>query len=154
MKPQPQSRRGHNRRAGSVVIEFAIGSAVLLSTFGGVFQFGLAFYRYNALESAVNAGARFASLRPYDSSTATPSAAFQTAVKNVVAYGDPAGGTTPVVPGLATSNVIVTTAFRNGVPDTVTVRLTSFQINAFFKTFTLTDKPKVTYAYQGIYSPF
>jgi Flp pilus assembly protein TadG len=153
MKPNRPVLRSA-RQAGNVIVEFAIGSAVLLSAFAGVFQFGYAFYRYNALENAVNAGARFASVRPYDSTTPTPSNNFQTAVKNVVVFGDPAGGSAPVVPGLATSNVGVTATFRNGVPDSVTVAINSFRIDSVFQQFTLSGKPKVTYAYQGIYSPY
>jgi Flp pilus assembly protein TadG len=153
MKHDRTIQRG-GKRAGNVILEFAIGSAVLMSLFGGTFQFGYAFYRYNTLESAVNAGARYGSLRVYDSATATPSTAFVAAVKNVVVYGSPSAGTSPVVPGLGTSNVDVSVAFRNGVPDAITVSVSSFQLDAIFKTFTLTNKPKVTYAYQGIYSPY
>ena len=146
--------RKRQRRAGSSVVEFALGSTLLLSLFSGSLQFGYAFYRYNALQMAVNSGARYAALRTYDSATETPSSAYTAAVKNTVVYGTATAGTTPVVPGLAASNVNVVMRFVNGVPGTVTVSISGYQIPAFFTQFTCTNKPSVTYAYQGYYSPY
>lgn len=136
------------------MIEFAIGAGVLTSIFAGTFQFGYTFYQYNLLKNAVSDGARYACLRTYDSSTSTPSAAFQQAVQNMVVYGDPAGGASPVAPNLSTSNVNLNVTFSNGVPTAMTVSITSYTIGAVFGTTTLTNKPSVTYAYQGIFSPF
>ena len=142
-----------NRR-GSVMIEFAIGAGVLTSIFAGTFQFGYTFYQYNLLKNAVSDGARYASLRPYDSTTSTPSDSFKEAVKNMVVYGDPAGGTSPIAPNLTASNVNLTVTFTNRVPTAMTVSITGYTIGAVFGNTTLTNKPSVTYAYQGIYSPF
>src|SRR5690242_8477505 len=97
-------RRLRNRK-GSVMVEFAIGAGVLLSAFTGTFQFGYTFLQYNNLENAVARAARYASLVPYDSASTTPSTAFRTAVQNMVLYGTPTAGSTPVLPNLATSNV-------------------------------------------------
>jgi len=141
-------------RRGNVMIEFAIGAGVLTSIFAGTFQFGYTFYQYNLLKNAVSDGARYASLRTYDSSTSTPSAAFQQAVQNMVVYGDPAGGTSPAAPNLSTGNVNLNVTFANGVPTGVTVSISAYTIGAVFGSTTLTNKPSVTYAYQGIYSPF
>ena len=140
------------------MLELAIGATVLVSCFGWCFQYGYTFYRYNALITAVNAGARYASLAPYDSLTPTPSSAFSTAVKNVVVYGNPAGGSTPVVPGLTTGAVTLLVTFTTSssstdVPDYMTVSISTFSIPAIFKTVTFTGKPKVKYRYQGFYSP-
>lgn len=142
------------RSAGNSIVEFAVGSTVLVSLFGGALQFGYAFYRYNELQTAVNAGARYAAVRVYDSASATPSTAYSTAVKNTVVYGTPGTGTTSVVPGLTTSNVNVAMTFANGVPGKVTVSISGFRIPAFFSNFTCNNKPSVTYAYQGYYSPY
>ena len=141
-------------RRGNIMIEFAIGASVLTSIFAGTFQFGYTFYQYNLLKNAVSDGARYASLRTYDSSTSTPSSAFQTAVQNMVVYGDPAGGSAPVAPNLATSNVNLNVTFTNGVPSTMTVSITGYTIGAVFGSTTLTNKPSVNYAYQGVYSPY
>ena len=140
-------------RDGNVLVEFAIGSGVLVAAFTGTFQFGYTFLQYNNLENAVIRGARYASLVPYDSATTTASSSFQTAVKNMVLYGTPTAGTTPVLPGLATGNVNLTVTFTSGIPSAMTVSISGYTINSVFATTTLTNKPKVTYTYQGIWSP-
>ncbi len=141
-------------RTGSALLEFGISFALLMSVFTGTFQWGWTFYQYNVIKTAVNAGARYASLRPYDSTSTNPSQCFQNAVQNMVVYGDPSGGTKPVAPGLARSNVNVAAAFTNGVPSSVTVSISGYSIQSVFASTPLTSKPKVTYVYQGIYSPF
>jgi Flp pilus assembly protein TadG len=140
-------------RAGNVMIEFAIGSGVLVAAFTGTFQFGYTFLQYNNLQNAVARGARYASLVPYDSATTTPSAAFRTAVQNVVLYGSPTAGASPVLPGLAAGNVNLTVAFSNGIPSLMTVSISGYTINSLFANSTLTTKPQVAYAYQGVWSP-
>lgn len=148
-------------RRGSAMLEFAIGSGILVAAFTGVFQFGYTFLQYNDLENAVIQGARYASLRPYDSDSTTPSSAFSTAVENMVVYGtpSPASGATPVVYGLTTSNVNLTVAAIPGgtsatfAPGTMTVSISGFTINSIFGSVTLQNKPQVAYAYQGIFEP-
>jgi Flp pilus assembly protein TadG len=98
------NRRGRQQR-GSALVEFALTFVVLFGVFSGSFEFGYAFYAYNTLVNATREGARYASLKPYDSASSTPSAALQSAVQNMVAYGNPAGGATPILRGLAPSNV-------------------------------------------------
>jgi Flp pilus assembly protein TadG len=126
---------------------------VLLSAFTGTFQFGYTFLQYNNLENAVARGARYASLVPYDSASTTPSTAFRTAVQNMVLYGTPTAGSTPVLPNLATSNVNLTVTFTNGIPSLMTVSITGYTINSIFASQALTNKPQVAYAYQGVWSP-
>ena len=138
---------------GNAMVEFAIGSGLLVAAFAGTFQFGYTFFEYNNLENAVARGARYASLIPYDSANKTPSAAFKSAVQNMVLYGSPTAGTSPVAPGLAASNVNFTVTFSNGVPSAMTVSITGYSINSLFANTTLTNKPQVTYAYQGIWEP-
>src|SRR5713101_5110836 len=87
-------------RDGNAMVEFAIGSGVLLAAFTGTFQFGYTFLQYNNLANAVARGARYASLIPYDSATTVPSAAFQTAVQNMVLCGSPDACAAPVLSGL------------------------------------------------------
>ncbi len=145
--------RRARRREGNAVLEFALGSSVLIAIFAGTFQFGYTFLQYNNLENAVARGARYASLIPYDSATTSPSQAFQSAVQNVVLYGSPTAGTSPVLPGLQASNVQVTVTFTNGVPSAMTVAITGYTINAIFAATTLSLKPSVTFAYQGVWSP-
>jgi hypothetical protein len=103
--------RARGERDGSVLIEFTLLTPLLVALFLGTWQFGYAYFLYDKAEQAVRAGARYASERTYDSDTSTPSAAFVQGVRNVVLYGDPAGGTTPVVPDLAAANVKVEVSF-------------------------------------------
>ena len=138
---------------GNAMLEFAIGSGVLVMAFVGTFQFGYTFLQYNNLENAVARGARYASLVPYDSTTTSPSAGFTAAVKNMVLYGSPTAGTSPVVPGLTTGNVNLTVTFTNGVPSAMQVSISGYSINSIFATSVLTNKPQITYAYQGIWTP-
>jgi len=142
------------RRNGNVMIEFAIGSGILLAAFTGTFQFGYTFLQYNNLQNAVARGARYASLVPYDSRDQNPSAAFTTKVQNMVLYGSTTAGATPVLPGLTAANVSVVPYFGPlGIPTKMTVSITGYTINSIFASNTLTNKPQVSYAYQGIWSP-
>lgn len=141
------------RRGGTAILEFAVGSGVLLAAFTGTFRFGYTFLQYNRLSNAVIQGARYASIVPYDSATATPSAAFLASVRNMVLYGNPAGGTSPILPGLIDTNVNLTVTFANGIPVAMTVSVSGYAIDAVFGSATLTNKPKVTIPYLGIWSP-
>jgi Flp pilus assembly protein TadG len=151
---RPRSNRSGMRNAcGMAIVEFAMGSGVLLAAFFGTFEFGYSLLQYNRLETAVAEAARYASIVPYDSATATPSSAFSSAVKNMVLYGSPAAGTSPVLSGLTAQNVNLTVTFANGVPSSMQISISSYTINALFGTFTLTGKPQVTYPYQGVWAP-
>jgi Flp pilus assembly protein TadG len=154
MKPRIENVvRRLRRRNGNVLIEFALGSGILLAAFTGTFQFGYTFLQYNNLQNAVARGARFASLAPYDSANATPTAAFTAKVKNMVLYGSTTAGTTAVLPGLTTGNINLNVTFANKIPTVMTVSITGYTINSIFASNTLTNKPQVMYAYQGVWSP-
>ncbi len=147
-----QASRGRSQR-GNAVIEFALSFGLLFSVFAGVFQFGYFYYVYNSLESAVRGGARYASLRVYDSATATPSSAFTTAVRNMVVYGNPAGGGQPAAPGLTPAKVTITVTMYRNVPQKMTVAIADFPINAVVASITLNGKPKATFPYMGRFAP-
>lgn len=148
---RPQTRESGER--GNALIEFALSFGLLFAVFAGVFQFGYAYYTYNNLESAVRGGGRYASLRVYDSATSTPSAGFETAVKNMVVYGNPSGGGQPVVAGLTPENVVLTVTMSRNVPRQVSVAIASFDINAVVASFTLNGKPKTTFPFMGRFAP-
>jgi Flp pilus assembly protein TadG len=136
------------RQRGSAVLEFALSFALLWAVFSGVFQFGYSMYVYNSLANAVSQGARYAARVDFDS----PSHAFAGPVKNMVVYGSPTGGGTPLAPGLATSQVSVTwTTDAAGVPQTITVGINTYTLNAIFQNFTFTNKPRVTVQFLGSY---
>ena len=150
--------KARDRQSGNVIIEFAIGSSILIFVLTGTFQFGYTFYQYNLLKNAVNNGASYAALRTYDSNSSTPSSAFTTAVKNMVVYANPAGGTSPVTRGLATSNVNLavgwSTTGSGGTPISMTVSINNYTIAAAVSSTALTNKPSATYQYTGIYAPY
>jgi Flp pilus assembly protein TadG len=131
------------RRRGSALIEFA-GSLILLTVmFTGIFELGYSFYTYGQLVSAVRAGARYAALQPRGT-IADPKAA--DAVRNLVVYGDPAAtdGAKPLVSGLTTDHVELIDS-----PDTSTVSLRGFELDALFMKVKLDGRPTVTFPVTG-----
>ena len=134
-------------RRGNVIVEFALGFAVLWACFTGVFQYGYTLWIYSGLVSAVQNGAMHASRATYD----TRDLSFQTAVQNMVVYGDAAGSGVPVVAGLTTANVVVTPYPATGVPARITVAISGFTVNAVFRSFILDTKPRTTVRFAGKY---
>jgi hypothetical protein len=145
--------RGRGLR-GSVIVELTLSLTFLSALFLGTWQYGYSFYIYGELEQAVRAGARYASMLTYNSGSQTPTAAFTTAVQNVVVYGDPspANGATPIVPGLTTNNVLVTPVWSS-LPTGMTVSITDYTIPTYFGNATLNGKPTTTFPFVGIYGP-
>ncbi len=144
------SRYGKMRRnkAGSAILEFALTFTLLWMLLGGAFRFGYSIYIYESLVSAVAGAARYAARVDYDS----PAHAFIAKVQKMAVYGSPAGGVTPLAPGLATSNVRVTwTTDPSGYPLTMTVSIINYTVNAVFQTFTWNGKPSVTVRFGGRY---
>ena len=107
-----------NNERGATLVEFAIGVTVFLTAMFAVLEFGRALWVHNALTDAARRGARYATMH-------SPADADQ--VKNVVVYGDPAGGGQPMLNNLSTANVNVT--YNNfGLNDgTVSVSITGYQ---------------------------
>jgi Flp pilus assembly protein TadG len=144
-----------NREEGSIFIEFALTFLILFTVFAGAFEFGYAFYAYNRLVNAAREGARYASMKPYDSANSTPSSAFQTAVRNMVVYANPTPptGATPILRGLTTSNVNLTVTSSGAEPLQMTVSISNFSLDAVFGVVTLNNKPSVSFPYLGIPTP-
>jgi Flp pilus assembly protein TadG len=111
--------------------------------FTGIFELGYSFYTYGQLVSAVRAGARYAALQPRGT-IADPKAA--DAVRNLVVYGDPAAtdGAKPLVSGLTTDHVELIDS-----PDTSTVSLRGFELDALFMKVKLDGRPTVTFPVTG-----
>ncbi|HEX8845479.1 MAG TPA: TadE/TadG family type IV pilus assembly protein [Pyrinomonadaceae bacterium] len=109
-----------NRRdeRGATLLEFAIGATVFLTATFAVIEFGRALWTHNALADAARRGARYA---------VNHSAADAAAVQNVVVYGDPAGGSKPVVSNLTTANVQVQYSNYGLGTGTVSVSITNYQ---------------------------
>jgi Flp pilus assembly protein TadG len=103
---------------GATLVEFAIAVTVFLTAMFAVIEFGRAIWVHNALTDAARRGARYAVLH---------SASDLGDVKNVVVYGDPAGGTQAMVPNLTTDNVTVTYSNYAVNRGTATVSITGYQ---------------------------
>lgn len=110
-----KKRRGER---GATLLEFAIGATVFLTAMFAVIEFGRALWTHNALSDAARRGARYA---------VNHQATDVAAVKNVVVYGDPAGGTTPLVNNLTTTNVQVQYSSFGLGAGTVSVSITDYK---------------------------
>lgn len=113
-----QTKKNRGRERGSTLVEFAIGATVFLTVMFAVIEFGRALWVHNALSDAARRGARYAVVHsPGDVA----------AVKNVVVYGNAAGGSKPLVNNLTTANVNVTYSGFGLSGGTATVKITNYQ---------------------------
>lgn len=114
------TRMMKNRRdeQGATLLEFAIGATVFLTAMFAVIEFGRALWTHNALSDAARRGARYA---------VNHQASDIAAVRNVVVYGDPAGGTKALVDNLKTENVQVQYSGFGLAAGTVSVSITNYQ---------------------------
>lgn len=148
--PMSSTSRSRTSQRGSAALEFALGFSLFWMLFSGVYSVGYAFYVYNGLMVSAANAATMGSKMAYDMGDP---AAYTTALKNMVVYGDTAAGTRPIVPNLTTNNVNVTMATdTRGMPRDVTISISGYTINAVFANFTLPDKPRVTAQYYGLIS--
>ncbi len=138
--PQRRSERG------SAVVEFALAFALLWLMFTSIYQFGYTFYVYNVLLTSVASAAELGSKMTYDAGI--PST-FTNALTNMVVYGNTTAGTTPVVPGLSSSNVSVSVNPANTTPTDITITINNFTVDAVFRNFTFNGKPRATAVYMG-----
>ncbi|MGI8735216.1 MAG: TadE family protein [Pyrinomonadaceae bacterium] len=117
---------------GATLVEFAIGATVFMLVMFGVIEFGRALWTHNALADAARRAARYAVNQPASnpagvSTTGTNVGPSLTAIRNVGVYGDPAGGTQPLVNNLTPENLNVQyTDFRVG-DGTVAVTVTNYE---------------------------
>src|SRR5947209_18067517 len=113
---------------GATLVEFAIGATVFLTAMFAVLEFGRALWVHNALADAARRGARYAILQcaPTDGACAG-SASSVDRTKNVVVYGDPNGGTKPLVDNLTTANVNISYSGFGLDKGAVSVSITGYQ---------------------------
>ncbi|HEY3028506.1 MAG TPA: TadE family protein [Pyrinomonadaceae bacterium] len=110
--------KANKRERGATLVEFAIGATVFLTAMFAVIEFGRALWVHNALTDAARRGARYAVLNPSSS---------EGAVKNVVVFGDPAGGSQPLVENLTTDNVNVSYSSFSLDSGTASVSITGYE---------------------------
>jgi len=111
-------RSSKQNEKGATLVEFAIGATVFMAAMFAVMEFGRALWVHNALADAARRGARYAVTHP-----ATDIAQ----VKNVVVYGDPAGGSQPLVNDLGAANVDVSYVDYGLNDGTASVSITNYQ---------------------------
>ena len=106
---------------GATLVEYAISATVFIMAVFAVLEFGRALWAHNALTDAARRGARYAVLHQ-------PTSGEDTNIKNLVVYGNTAGGTQPLLPGLSTANVQVTRTSNFSVNSgTATVSITGYE---------------------------
>ena len=117
---------------GATLVEFAIGATVFITAMFAVIEFGRALWTHNALADAARRAARYAVNQPASTPAGVPTSGTNIgpsveAIKNVAVYGDPAGGTQPMLTGLTPDNFDVEyTNFGVG-QGTVAVTVTNYQ---------------------------
>jgi Flp pilus assembly protein TadG len=114
----PRIRSCKTDQRGSTLVEFAIGATVFLMAMFAVLEFGRALWVHNALADAARRGARYAVIH---------SSADAAQVRNVVVFGDPLGGSQPVVNDLSTANVVVDYSTFGLNKGSVSVSITNYQ---------------------------
>jgi Flp pilus assembly protein TadG len=136
---------------GLQLVEAAIVVPIFLILFGATAEFGRYFYEYTTLAKAARAGSRYLTTAPVVANE-------DTAAKNIVVYGNAAGTGSPILPGLATTHVVIT---RQGgvlsIPETTTVQIVGYQHQSILNLGSLTNrtglsmnvdvKPSVTMRY-------
>src|ERR1019366_8945876 len=97
------------RQKGHAMLELALSAGVMVTCLAGAFQFGYTFYVYNQLVTAVGNGARYAAQRTYRAASAQDVERGNTAIRNLVVYGDsqPVPDAAPVVRNLKPEQVEV-----------------------------------------------
>ena len=136
MKVPPFAKRSRTRfindERGSSIVELAIVFPILLLLFVGVAELGRLFYTYTTLTKATKMGARFLTTEKDAESTvqATKDAVKLRAARLVVCgFEDTCAGRTPLLPGLTTSNVLVT--LPNTTPGFIGPRYVTVQIQGY-----------------------
>jgi Flp pilus assembly protein TadG len=98
-----------HRQLGLAALEFAIVLPVLLLLLLVTAELGRVMFQYNTLTKSVGAGARYlaANALPGTTGVISISAEVEATARNLVVFGSPGGGGTPLLPGLSTGAVSV-----------------------------------------------
>ncbi|MFN2498141.1 MAG: TadE family protein [Pyrinomonadaceae bacterium] len=115
---------------GAALVEFAIAATVFLTVMFGVVEFGRVLWAHNALTDATRRGARYAVFQCNPNQASCPNSGTSVdRIKKVVVYGDPAGGTQPLMENLTESNVTVNYSAFALDTGTVTVGIQNYKFN-------------------------
>lgn len=128
-----QLQRFRKDESGLQLVEVTIVLPIFLMLFAATAEFGRYFYEYTTLAKAARVGSRYLATNPF-----TP--AEQSTTKNIVVYGNPAGTGSPILTGLDTSHVEITT--EGGVPllpERVKVHIVGYKHQPIFDLGALTN---------------
>lgn len=124
-----------NRQRGVEAVELAVVLPLLLAICFAITEFGRAIYTYDTLAKSARGAARYLTTQAAGNGYAT--------ARNLVAYGNPDGAGSPLVPGLDSSNMASMVAICDAITcpansknqgtqptiNTVTVTITGYQFN-------------------------
>ncbi|MDP2099478.1 MAG: TadE/TadG family type IV pilus assembly protein [Methylobacter sp.] len=110
------------KQKGTSTVEFAMLLPLLLLLVVMVSEFGVIFYRLNAVSKAVQVATRYLS----DVAVSNANTALdKTNAQNLAVYGNTVGTGTPVVPGLTAANIVIT----NPIAQHVQVEVVGYDSN-------------------------
>jgi Flp pilus assembly protein TadG len=99
--------KNHSER-GTAIVEFAITAAVFFMMIAAIISAGHLFWTHNAMVESTRRGARYAATQCLPNLAGCPNSGTSLArVKNVVLYGTPTAGSTPLVYNLTPANITV-----------------------------------------------
>ncbi|HKR58778.1 MAG TPA: TadE/TadG family type IV pilus assembly protein [Pyrinomonadaceae bacterium] len=138
---------------GLQLVELAIAVPILVLLFAVAAEFGRYFQEYTTLAKGSRVAARYLA-------TACINGADDTTAKNLVVFGNAAGTGSPIVNGLAVTNVTIERSVGGvptaGFPETVTVKVVGFNHTPLFNlgqlmgnslSLNIAVKPSVTMRY-------
>lgn len=105
----PNALVGAKHQRGLAMVEFAIGAPLLLLLLLGIGEVGRLLSQYNQLLQGTRDAARYVSSSAMNATLGQIdlTTALQGTAKNLLVYGAPSSGSTPMVPGLSVGQVQV-----------------------------------------------
>jgi Flp pilus assembly protein TadG len=129
-----QLHRFRKDESGVQLVEVTIVLPILLMLFAATAEFGRYFYEYTTLAKATRVGSRYLSTAPTEASE-------DAIAKNIVVYGNPNGTGSPIMSGLATTNVKITRLGGTAlIPDRIMVEITGYKHQPIFDLGALINK--------------
>ncbi|MBM3812432.1 MAG: pilus assembly protein [Acidimicrobiia bacterium] len=135
-------------QAGSALLEFALGFAILVPVLVGAVQLTVAALQIQQLSAAVHRAARQASESDWDGDGAQ----LRTEAQNLVLYGTRQEATMPLFAGLRREHVMVETQTVSGAPRRISIWIENLELDLPAGKQTLRGKPKATFPFRGLYS--
>lgn len=127
-------QRFRRDESGLQLVEVTIVIPMLLMLLAATAEFGRYFHEYTTLAKAARVGSRYLSVAP---TLGTSDAE----AKNIVVFGNTNGSGDPILPGLTTTNVLIS---RQGgtavIPETITVQIDGYKHQPIFDLGALVNK--------------